>query len=247
MKPNEPTFPPIKNIRNFEKVSSIIKEMIFDGRLRPGDRLPSEQELSRQFEVGRQTIREALRILELSGFICVQQGYGGGSIVKESITAELNSMIIDAFRLSKISVDEFVSARLVIEKTILNDALDKINPEDIELLRENVEKAKSLLTQKKLPTAVNVEFHSLLAKASKNSIFIILEGAIQSLHFELLTRSSINLNRSKIAVKAHEEILDALINKRRGEAQKLLEDHIKRIKNAYNTLDYRKYNFPVCT
>lgn len=74
----KPIFEPFKNNkRAFEEVSSSIKSLIFKGILQPGDKLPSEGELANQFNVGRQTVREALRILELSGFIKVQKGFGG--------------------------------------------------------------------------------------------------------------------------------------------------------------------------
>ena len=81
MDKDQELFQPIKNERTFEKVSTRIKRLIFDGVLKPGDRLPSEMELAHQFDVGRQTIREALRILELSGFITVQKGGSGGPLI----------------------------------------------------------------------------------------------------------------------------------------------------------------------
>ena len=81
-------FSPIKSKRTFEEVSGKIKTLIFDGVLKPGDRLPSEIELARQFMVSRQTIREALRILELSGFIKVQKGGSGGPLIKDTIRAK---------------------------------------------------------------------------------------------------------------------------------------------------------------
>ena len=70
-------FIPVENKRTFEEVSSKIKNLIFEGVLKPGDKLPSEAELAKQFGVGRQTIREAFRILELSGLLTVQKGFGG--------------------------------------------------------------------------------------------------------------------------------------------------------------------------
>ncbi|MBW1769425.1 MAG: winged helix-turn-helix transcriptional regulator [Deltaproteobacteria bacterium] len=62
MDEHQKLFKPIKNERTFEKVSRRIKRLIFDGVLKPGDRLPSETELAHQFDVSRQTIREGLRI-----------------------------------------------------------------------------------------------------------------------------------------------------------------------------------------
>jgi len=57
-------FKPIRGKRTFEEISSEIKRLIFDGVLKPGDKLPSEIELAKMFAVGRQSVREALRLLE---------------------------------------------------------------------------------------------------------------------------------------------------------------------------------------
>ena len=123
----KPVFTPIKNNkRAFEKVSSRIKSLIFKGVLQPGDKLPSEGELAKQFNVGRQTVREALRILELSGFIKVQKGFGGGPVIKNTILANITDLFLDAFQVEKISIEEFTEARLMIEKAILNKAFDNI-------------------------------------------------------------------------------------------------------------------------
>ena len=78
-------FGPIRNGRIFEEVSFKIKELILNGTINPGDKLPSEAELAQQFGVSRQTIREALRLLELSGFITVQRGAHGGPLIKDTI------------------------------------------------------------------------------------------------------------------------------------------------------------------
>jgi GntR family transcriptional repressor for pyruvate dehydrogenase complex len=62
-------FNPIKNERTFQEVSNEVKRIVFKGILKPGDRLLSEAKLAHQFNVGHQTVREGLRLLELSGWI----------------------------------------------------------------------------------------------------------------------------------------------------------------------------------
>jgi DNA-binding GntR family transcriptional regulator len=83
------TFARIRSRRTFEEVCSEIKKLIIKGILRPGNKLPSESELARQFGVGRQTIREGLRLLELSGFITIQKGSAGGPIFDKVISLPL--------------------------------------------------------------------------------------------------------------------------------------------------------------
>lgn len=229
----ENLFSPIVSKRTFEEISSKVKDLIFDGTLKPGDRLPSEIELAKQFGVGRQSVREALRLLELSGFISVQKGYGGGPVVKDTISTRIRNLYLDAFRMEKITIEEFATARTVIERAIINEVIDKADESDIGRLQENLEHAKELIAKKELATDKNFEFHALLARASKNNVFIILEKSINAIHRNLRSRSTADFETTQNAVKAHQKLLDAIINKERERAIKLLEDHIYEVKKSY--------------
>ena len=61
-----------------------LREAIYSGRVRPGQRLPGERQLSEELGVGRPTLREALRSLEAVGIIDVRPGKGGGSLTNTS-------------------------------------------------------------------------------------------------------------------------------------------------------------------
>lgn len=228
-------FTPIKSKRRtFEEVSLRIKKLIIEGTLGPGDKLPPEGELAKQFNVGRQTMREALRILELSGFVTVQKGFGGGVTVKDSISSKITNLLFDAFQMEKISIEEFVTARVAIEKDLMNEVIDHVEEEDIENLQENILKAKKMISSGKPATALNFDFHSLLAKASKNRVFIIVERAINAIHQNLRNRSNIGLEISKKAVFDHEKILRAVIKKDREESIRLVEKHILAVSKDLN-------------
>jgi DNA-binding FadR family transcriptional regulator len=216
-------FEPLESKRSFEEVSSKIKALIFSGHLKPGDRLPSENELAKQYKVGRQTIREAFRILELSGFLTVQKGYGGGPVIQDNIMEKISDMILDAVRLDKLSVQEFTAARIAIEKAILNEAFDKIDEVDIKKLQENVSTAEDKIKKNESATVENFNFHTLLARASKNNIYIIMEGAINAIHRFLRRRYAFPYDKTKAGATVHGKILDAIIKRDRDKALDLLE------------------------
>ena len=229
----ENLFTPIESKRTFEEISSKVKTLIFDGTLKPGDRLPSELELAKQFGVGRQSVREALRLLELSGFVSIQKGYGGGPIVKDTISTRIRNLYLDAFRMEKITVAEFTSARLAIEKAILDEVIDKADDSDIKRIQANLAKAEELVATKELATDENFDFHALLARASKNKVFMILEKSINAIHKNLRSRSVVDFKTTHNAVKVHQKILDAIIKKDRVKALKLLERHILDVMKSY--------------
>jgi GntR family transcriptional repressor for pyruvate dehydrogenase complex len=226
-------FTPIESKRTFEEISSKVKTLIFNGTLKPGDRLPSEQELAKQFGVGRQSVREALRLLELSGFVSIQKGYGGGPVVKDTISTRIRNLYLDAFRMEKITVEEFTTARAVIEKAILNEVIDKADDRDIKRLQTNLAEAQELIANKKMATDENFDFHALLARASKNKVVIILEKSINAIHRNLRSRSEADFKTTRNALKAHQKILDAIIDKDREKAIELLDQHILEVRKSY--------------
>ena len=126
-----------------------------------------------------------------------------------------------------------MAARLTIEKAILDYAIDNADDQDIKDLQENLAKAKGLIAKKEIAIDLNFRFHSLLAKASKNTVFIILEGSINAIHRNLRSRIGPDFKTSETAVKEHAKILDALIKKKREEAINLLTKHILRMGSTY--------------
>ena len=164
MNVNSQIFSPIESKRTFEEISSNIKKLIFKGVLKPGDKLPPETELAKQFNVGRQTIREALRILELSGFITIQKGARGGPVIKDTILNHISSLYLDAFQMESISIEDLTFARLKIENVILEEAIDNARQEDIEALRRNIERAWQKIKAGILATDENIEFTACLQR-----------------------------------------------------------------------------------
>ena len=128
------SFSPIKTKRVFEEVSAEIKKSIVRGAFKPGDRLPSEVELSRQFGVSRQTIREALRILELSGFITIQREAVGGAIIVDTILKSVSESLVDAIQMRKIRPDDLNMCRLEVEKGMMRYVISYADATDIQRL-----------------------------------------------------------------------------------------------------------------
>jgi DNA-binding FadR family transcriptional regulator len=222
----ETLFKPITTERAFEHVSTKIKSLIFKGILKAGDKLPSETELARQFDVGRQTIREALRVLELSGFLTIQRGATGGPMISDTISDTISNSFLDAMQMKTVTIDDLTVARLEIEKVVLSHAINNADSSDIERLRENVLKAKEKVEGNIQAFSENVQFHRLLANASKNHVFVLIQGAIMAVVADFLSRVEPDLAKSKQVVKSHEDILNAIIRRESDEALRLLEKHL---------------------
>ncbi len=226
-------FSPIKTERAFETISGEVKRLIFEGILKPGDRLPSETELAGQFNVGRQTVREALRLLELSGFISIHKGGSGGAVVVDSIPNTISKSFFDAFRMKRITVDELVTARFEIEQVVLKAFMENGDGEDMKALRENVSKAEEKLRQQVLAFDDNVEFHRLLAKGSKNYVFLVLMESIAAVITDFRSLLGKDFPVSTKSVEDHRAILDAVDRGDREAALEIMRRHLRDVDERF--------------
>src|SRR5579885_1247938 len=112
----EPLFEPIEAPkRNFEIVEASIRREIYNGTLAPGQKLPNELELARQFNVGRSAVREALKVLELAGLLVVRRGYNGGTFVAPPDFEEASETVTLTFRPDHMAIDQLLEACQTIE------------------------------------------------------------------------------------------------------------------------------------
>ena len=134
-----PLFQPLPVKRTFMEIANQIRSSIYSKTLKPGDKLPSERELTAQFGVGRISVREALRMLEQAGLILIKQGSGGGAYVKAADTSAISESVYDLVSRSDISLEDLTEVRLAVEKQILQSAFEKITADDLEMLEKSIE------------------------------------------------------------------------------------------------------------
>ena len=220
------SFTPPKNRRLFEAVAGQLKESIFRGDLKPGDRLPSEIDLCKLFQVGRPVIREALRMLENSGFLLIRPGSRGGAFVRESNPDYLIGSFEAIIKFGKVTLPQIIEARVVIERAILSLVFERIQPKDIEGLEKSVRQAKECLTNK-VPEPKNIEFHILLAKITRNSLLIMINKALFDIFQKYLAGFELSFERKKRVLESHELILRFIKARNLKKALEITESHIR--------------------
>jgi len=232
---------PVKSKRTFEEVSERLKELIFNGTLKPGQQLPSEPALAQLFHVGRQSVREALRVLEISGFIIVRPGAKGGAVIESTMLSKLSGLFLETFRLQKISIEDCIAARKAIEASVLDLVVQNAGKEDIEALRNNIMVARKKLHSNRSAYEENIDFHRLLAKASKNDTFSIVMEAILAVFSDFKSRYvSVTMKESRGIVDLHEKIVDALVAKKGDIASELLRENLAAAENILLAPPYAK-------
>ena len=166
-------FTPIQNTKISERIIKQFEELIHDCKLKPGDRLPSERELTNLFKVGRPTIREALRSLELIGLIEVKQGRG--SFVKEvdfsSYIASLRENVNFTRITDTVSLEEFYSGRKLIEPAIARLVAKQRTIEDLGHLDRVIRDTQRALDEEGGRfIKFSATFHEQLARMAGNKV-----------------------------------------------------------------------------
>ena len=233
MRNEQPLFKPIHNKRTFEEISSKIKELVFKGLLKPGDKLPSENELARQYGVGRQTVREALRVLEISGFISIQKGGNGGAVIVDTILTTITNSFVDAIHMKRLSMDAVNVVRLELERPIIKHAAKNADEEDVKTLQSNIQEARKKLERGIHARKENLDFHKLLARATKNHVFVIITESIMAVLAVFLSRYQLDLKVQKYIVEEHQNMLEALKDNEPIKAYNYLEDYLRVVQDSY--------------
>ncbi|MBA4416715.1 MAG: FadR family transcriptional regulator [Syntrophus sp. (in: bacteria)] len=175
-----PRFKPIRQTRISEEVAEQLKRSIITGNFKEGDKLPSERDLAEEFQVSRVAIHEAMRSLEISGFIETRQGPAGGSYVTELTFERSVNAFQDLYAAEKISIPEILHVRRVVEAEVARLAARNITPEYAQRLKDALE-IEELPVQ---PLSVSEDMdrkmavHFILAEMSGNRF---LEALVRSL------------------------------------------------------------------
>lgn len=177
-------FQAAKQSRIFKDVVDQIQEAILDGKLKPGDTLPSERELKEQFQTSRGTLREALRVLEQKGLVEIRLGVGGGAMVKAPPMEPIHESLDLLIRFQKISLAHLAEFRENVEGTVAALAARRATGKDVERLEEYVRQAV-LLVQGGVRHArefvqVDGKIHLALAQIAGNPIYILVHQMVHN-------------------------------------------------------------------
>ena len=136
-------FDKARRVRSFDDVVEQLREAIYSGRIRPGDRLPGERQLSEEFGVGRPTLREALRSLEAVGIIEVRPGKSGGSYAVTPSESTVGDALAALVNLRGASLEDLVEFRVDFETENAAWAARRADAGDLTALEAIVAEARA--------------------------------------------------------------------------------------------------------
>jgi GntR family transcriptional repressor for pyruvate dehydrogenase complex len=155
-----------------------LREQILSGRLAPGQDLPTEREIGEAFGVGRTTVREALRGLEVAGYVRRQ---GKKLIVNDAQQVAPREIDYGAFAV-RASIQEVFSVRKLLEVEGARLAAAHHNPEDLAVLRDIV--AAMEPGDPETYQTLSMEFHSHVMVSSGNPVLAQVYHSARHLLFK---------------------------------------------------------------
>jgi GntR family transcriptional repressor for pyruvate dehydrogenase complex len=220
-------FKPIRQFRISEEVLSQLKESILLGKFKSGEKLPSERELTEEFQVSRGAIREAIRILEITGFVTLRQGPTGGAFVTDLSFDHVGNAFLDLFLANKVSIPELANVRLFVEPEVARLAALNATEEDRKRLTEAQEgEFLSVSTT----TARIIQFqrvHHVIAESCQNHFYEAISKSMLRLTFEVV--EAVDPDHEALHMPGeHKHIIDAIISTNAEAARAAMQTHMEK-------------------
>jgi GntR family transcriptional repressor for pyruvate dehydrogenase complex len=234
----EPPGLPVEPVRKaFEQVANQLRDLVVQGVLHPGDRLPNELELAQRFGVSRGTVREALRTLASEGLVVTTRGASGGSFAAMPDPATVVGTAARALSLMvtgrEISVEELLETREMLEVPAARLAALKRTDHDLAAMRSAIPGADPEGGTVP-PTGAILAFHELvLASAGNRLLQLTMEPILVALHHRRRTP----LERPGLweRVRVDHQAILAAIERADGEAAaQAMSDHLSNIRPRYH-------------
>lgn len=215
----------IRRERLADQIADKIIQMIRNGDLKPGDKLPPEPELMEKFSVGRSSIREAIGALSLIGLITVRPGHGTHvTVPSEKNQAKPIGLMLPVGR---DKVREFVEVRVELEKVIARMAAERATEEEIEEIKHHHKKLKAPMKSRRKTIQADLAFHTAIAKASHNSVLVrfLSELRLPMRHW-MEQKAKFDWGYDKV-YEQHDLILSAIQARDGEKAQATMQAHLK--------------------
>ncbi len=216
---------PIDRTRVYEAALDQIKSHIESGEWPPGSQLPAERELAERLNIGRPSVREALRVLEVMGLIEIRLGHG--SFVKDRNSSAQPIQLLQSMLQEDGYVVELLEVREILEPQIAFLAAQSATDEDIRGLEEVLNRMDRVVAEGGVGIAENMEFHLGLTKAVGNRVLYQVHHMLFELSREPVERFFRVPGRMTKSLQGHREVLRAIRERDPEKAYDTMLTHLR--------------------
>jgi len=210
----------MENQKLSDKVSAKIRQDILEGKYIAGEKIPAEPELMKIYEVGRSSIREAIKSLAMSGILKVQQGSGTfvNTVLPEENMTE---------RLRVADFDEINAVRKLLEEEIVKLAVDNHTKAQLEEMEKQlILRKKAISAEDRLACAnADIAFHIAIAHSSHNKVLAALyQNFTHTIRTFFSKREAQGIGHFAMSHHLHEHLFLAIKAKKKKQAQDIIRN-----------------------
>jgi len=226
---------PVQKTNLCDYVVSQVKNLVIKGELKVGDKIPTERDLCTLFDVGRSSVREALKVLELQGLVRREK-------IGTFITADFSHIFEDTLTMQILLSDdpphEIYETRLILEKEIIKLAARRRTEEDLEKMAEQLRKMENAIKDKDKDMFIKADFqfHIVVAESAKNSTLFNFYNTISDLVFKVQKQVAHDETVLKASFGFHKKILELISKKDSKGAASVLKEHLEDVETRLNTI-----------
>lgn len=222
------SFQPIKIKKIYEEIVEQLKEMISNGELKPGQRLPSERDMAESLGVSRASVREALTALEAIGILDIRPGEG--TFVRETSVSTTFAPLAMVLEMEQNPGGQLMEVRRVLETEMAALAAQRATEEDIKNIETSLNRMK---TAKTISQAVEADlrFHFSIAEATHNTILLRIMNTVADLMHNAfrVQREELFADKGTEIIGEHEAIYNAIRGRNLETSKSKMLQHIDNI------------------
>ncbi len=215
----------------------IVRDTLRDG-MRAGELLDPERIMLEKYQIGRGTLREALRILEVQGVIALKPGPRGGPILLDPDASHLASTVILLMQMKNAPFAAIAEARVALEPMISRLAADRITDDALADLRQTIVVMRDSLDDQHVFLEANKRFHDVIAWSCGNPLFGYLVDSLLGIMDGTIIGIDYPAPRRAAILEAHQSIESALVARDADLSRDRMSQHI----NEY--MRYARRKFP---
>ncbi|MBI2880701.1 MAG: FadR family transcriptional regulator [Candidatus Tectomicrobia bacterium] len=214
----------VKKNRVYEAIVTQVQDLIAQGQLKSGDRLPPERDLVEAFNVSRASVREAICVLESLGL--VESRVGSGTYVRTSRVENLIQPLALAILQEQDNLREIFEARRLIEPYLAGLAAERATEEEKSELEAIVKRHGQLVSRGETGAEADVEFHLTIARVARNQVLLRLIDGIHDLLRKTRDPGFQTGGRPKRSFHGHSKVLQAILRGDTQTARAAMDEHL---------------------
>jgi GntR family transcriptional repressor for pyruvate dehydrogenase complex len=235
-------FKSVKSNKVSEYIIEQIRRAIFEGKLKPGDKLSPERELIKTFHVSKVTLREALRSLEILGFLEIRKGASGGAFVTAVDMKKARDSFANFLLFKNLSLSNLSEVRLILEPYIAEKAALAITEEDLRKLEKLNEECEYIL-KRNIPIESRkneIEYHRTIGSVTGNPILMFIINFVEDLLIDTKEILQPSKEFSQKVLNAHKRIHKALAERDPKRAREEMIKHVREVEKDLITLQRKR-------